>query len=601
MRNFPAQYQLQPQDVLNFSHIPKTAGMTFRTIVEDQFRDEETCPATLNAQIKAIPPEEFANYRLFRGHLAYTNLLELLPSGKRMINVTVLREPIARVISHYEYIRRMPGDPFYEAVKDMTLEEFAYKLPAGSLKKSLQTYYLAKLLKFDLSGLPPEEIFELAKQSLDQCAFVGLVERFQDSLYLLSYIFGWNPIINTRRENAAKSQSPLDNLPPTTLAALKENSAYDIELYQYAKAIFEQRFDQMTQDLRQRYGGQIEPLSVEGVSSEGVSSEGLAKLLDQHYNQRYAARQIPTSDQTDYDFSEPLRGSGWQRRERSAELSGFRWIGPGTTATLDLPLQDNPETDLAVEFKVPHAHLVAPDILHSLTVAVNGHPIALDILHSDQGSYFYQGLISPALLKSDRVFTEFKFQVNRTDSLQALSPDNPDTRMLGLAVHYMQVFPAKLQYQKSALSSFFEMPIWKAAADYLRQQTQPEETIAAPLIFRAVLPHVIVNHATFLRSKPTPWVVLHKGKSDRTGALLFKFFTQGYRPVFANEVFVIFTTRKDLPRLAYSSAHVKPLYADFFKHDLKRDLRERIESTYEKYCNRSRSMDSDLHLGKHYQ
>ncbi len=577
MRNFPAQYQLQPQDVLNFSHIPKTAGMTFRTIVEDQFRDEETCPATLNAQVKSIPAEEFAKYRLFRGHLAYTNLLELLPPDKRMINVTVLREPIARVISHYEYIRRMPGDPFYEAVKDMTLEEFAHKLPAGSLKKNLQTYYLAKLIQFDLSKTSPDEIFELAKQSLDQCAFVGLVERFQDSLYLLSYIFGWNPIINTRRENAAKSKSPLDEIPATTLEVLKENSAYDIELYQYAKDIFEQRFDQMEQDLRQKY---LAPMEL--ATPEAISSEALAKLLDRHYNQRYAERQIPTPDQTCYNFAEPLRGSGWQRRERSLELGGFRWMGPGTIATLDLPLQINPETDLVIEFRVLHTHLVAPDILNSLTVSVNGQPIVLDILHNDQGSRFYHGFIPSAVLKSDRVFTEFTFQVCRTASLQELFPDNPDARILGLAFNYMQVFPAKLQYQKSSLASTFDSPAWKMTAEFLQQQSQAEETIAAPLIFRAAVPRSIVSYDTFLSSEPTPWAVLHKGKSDRTGALLFKFFTQGYRPVFANEVFVVFTKRQDLPSLAYTSDHVKPVYANFLKRDLKRELSERTRSMYQK-------------------
>ncbi|MBW4660728.1 MAG: sulfotransferase family protein [Drouetiella hepatica Uher 2000/2452] len=574
MRNFPAQYQLQPQDVLNFSHIPKTAGMTFRTIVEDQFRDEETCPATLNAQIKPIPSEEFAKYRLFRGHLAYTNLPELLPPGKRMINVTVLREPIARVISHYEYIRRMPGDPFYEAVKDMTLEEFAHKLPAGSLKKNLQTYYLAKLIKFDLSQTPPDEIFELAKQSLDQCAFVGLVERFQDSLYLLSYIFGWNPIINTRRENAAKSKSPLDEIPATTLEVLKENSAYDIELYQYAKDIFEQRFDQMEQDLRQKYLSQAEP-----PSSEPISSEALAKLLDKHYNQRYADRRIPTSEQTSYNFAEPLRGSGWQRRERSPELGGFRWMGPGTIATLDLPLQINPETDLVIEFRVLHTHLVAPDILNSLTVAVNGQSIALDILHNDQGSRFYHGFIPSAVLKSDRVFTEFAFQVCRTASLQELFPNNPDARILGLAFNYMQVFPAKLQYQKSSLASTFDSPAWKMTAEFLQQQAQAEETIAAPLIFRAAVPRSIVSYDAFLRGDTASWAVVHKGKGDRTGALLFKFFTQGYAPVFANEVFVVFTKRQDLPHLAYNSLHIKPLYADF----LKRNVIKNAKSAYRKY------------------
>lgn len=57
MRHFPAQYDLQPDDTLYFCHIPKTAGMTFRTILEDYFACKEICPATLSNQIADYTPE----------------------------------------------------------------------------------------------------------------------------------------------------------------------------------------------------------------------------------------------------------------------------------------------------------------------------------------------------------------------------------------------------------------------------------------------------------------------------------------------------------------------------------------------------------------
>ncbi|HEY9663861.1 MAG TPA: sulfotransferase family 2 domain-containing protein, partial [Allocoleopsis sp.] len=313
MRKFPAQYNLQDNDVLYFSHIPKTAGMTFRTIVEDQFKSEEICPATLNAQVKKLQPEDLAKYRLYRGHLGFINLPKLVP-GKQIVNVTVLREPIARVISHYEYIRRMPGDPHYRAVKDMTLEEFAQKLTAGKVGKNIQTYHVAKTLRFDLDSLTPAETLELAKQSLDQFAFVGLVERFQDSLFLLSYIFGWKPIINTRKENAAKSKKPVNELPASTLEVLKENSLLDIELYDYAKEIFESRFDEMVQDLRDRYAEQT-GIELPSDLSQPLSDDQYATLLDRHYQHRYLETGKPISNSYVYDFCLPLVGTGWQRRE----------------------------------------------------------------------------------------------------------------------------------------------------------------------------------------------------------------------------------------------------------------------------------------------
>lgn len=562
MRHFPAQHNLQKQDVLYFSHIPKTAGMTFRTIVEDHFHEDETCPATLKAQIKAIAPEDFQAYRLFRGHLGHNNIAELVP-GKRLINVTVMREPVARVISHYDYIRRMPTDPFYDAVQNMTLAEFASELPFGKLKKNVQTYYIAKLAQFDFDELPASEIFQLAKQGLDDCAFVGLVERFQDSLFLLSYIFGWRPIINTRQENAAKKKQSPEEIPASTIEVIKENSEYDIELYQYAKEIFEHRFNQMTQDLVENYLHQVEP-DLTLAPDQPLSTELLAKLLDRHYNQRYADRQIPLAQHVAYDFAQPLRGAGWQRRERGGE-GDFRWMGPGPTAILDLPLLTEVETDRVLEFRVIRANLTAPDIVQSLAVTVNGHPIDLYSICNNQGTQVYQGIIPKAILKTDRLFTELKFQVNRVISRREIDPEDPDTRAVGLALNYVQVFPISQRFEKSVLAQSFEAPAWKSAVRFLQDNLKPDDTVTAPLIFRAPLAQTVVDFDAFVSGKPAQWGVLHKGECDRLDALVPKLFVKGFKPVFANEVFVIFTTRRGLTSLSYLSEHVKPLYADFLK------------------------------------
>jgi hypothetical protein len=374
MREFPAQYDLSANDALYFSHIPKTAGMTFRTIVEDQFHADEICPATLNAQLAKLPAESVRNYRLFRGHLGFINLPELL-AGKEIINVTVLREPVARVISHYEYIRRMPGDPHYPAVKDMTLEEFSQKLTAGKVGKNIQTYHVAKTLKFDLDQLTPAETLDVAKQSLDRFAFVGLVERFQDSLFLLSYIFGWKPIINTRKENAAKSKKGLNDIPASTIEVIKENTSLDAELYTYAKEIFEQRFSQMVADLVTRFGAEsgLAPTTTEADLSEAQ----LAKLVDLHYQQRFANLEKPSSTSYVYDFCLPLRGTGWQRRELPHNQPTYRWTGPGTTSTLDLPVKADVDSDFLLEFRIICPQVTPPDILNSLTVKINGQPIAI--------------------------------------------------------------------------------------------------------------------------------------------------------------------------------------------------------------------------------
>lgn len=558
MRNFPAQYNLQPDNVLYFCHIPKTAGMTFRTIIEDQFHCDDVCPATLNAQLAKLSPEDLQRYRLFRGHLGFSNLPDLL-HNKRVINITILREPVARVISHYDYIRRMPGDPHYAAVKDMTLEEFAQRLTAGKLGKNIQTYHVAKTTQFNLDKLSVDETLELARNSLDDFGFVGLVERFQDSLFLLSYIFGWKPILNSRKENAAKVKKSVNEISEQTLEVIKANSQLDAEIYRHACGIFEQRFDAMQQDLLEKYGDQVDSLKLE---SDKLSPDQLAALLEKHYDQRYREQHPAPMHKVFYDFNQPLRGDGWQRREYPQDdPTSYRWIGPEPVATLDLPVSF--DADACLEFQLICTTATLPEILKSLTLQVNQQPVPYGLLQGDQDRRLLQAYIPAEVMRSDRPFTQLKLQVSRTLALNSIDPKNPDTRLVGLAFNLFNLFPADLSQQCSLVASQFDSPFWIETVDFLKRHVQPQEPITAPLVFKIHLRNPISDYRSFAKKGKPPWVVIHKGMVESIDALLLPLLLQRYTPVYANDVFVVFSLHKALPALPYLSPHVKALYADY--------------------------------------
>jgi len=579
MKNFPPQYNLQPEDALYFCHIPKTAGMTFRTIVEDYFDCNEICPATLNAQIDEIPQAELEKYRLFRGHLVFVNLPELLPN-RNFVNVTVLRDPIARVISHYDYIRRTPGDPHYEAVSNMTIEEFSQKLTVGKVGKNIQTYYVAKTQRFHLEKLSGQDVLEIAKESIDRFAFVGLLERFQDSLFLLSHIFGWRPILNSRKENASAAKKSYANLPASTLDRLRESSQLDIELYEYAQAIFNQRYGEMCQTLLNKYGDATAS-SASGCSAS-IASDLTRELLEKHYAERYAQLQLPAQSCMNYSFCEPLRGSGWQRRECPESGVAYRWTGPGTISSLDLPLTR--DTDLIVEFRVISTWATVPEVLDSLTFKVNGHPIPLTVLYPDQGARLFQGTIPRSILVSDLPFTRLTFEVCRVTPLNTLNPRSADTRPVGLAFHFLQVFPTALESEKSAALVLFDRTYWTSTAEFVQRHLQPGERTVVPLpAFKIKLSGEVYDYETAItKNIDFQWAMLHKGMLEQAIPTLLKLVSSGFAPVLANEVFVVFTTRKDLPRLSYLSPHVKSLYVEPIKHDWTR----RLKSFYVKYLGR---------------
>src|SRR5687767_14911141 len=113
-------YQLRPDDVVYFLHVPKTGGVTLAHLLGRRFPPETVCPAALPRELIALPRESLDSYRLFHGHFGY-KLGALV--RRPLIVLTLLREPVARVVSLYGHVRRVPTHPFHERVRreNMTL------------------------------------------------------------------------------------------------------------------------------------------------------------------------------------------------------------------------------------------------------------------------------------------------------------------------------------------------------------------------------------------------------------------------------------------------------------------------------------------------
>lgn len=549
--------------------------MTFRTVVADYFHSDEICPATLGHMMAQVNPQDLPQYRLLLGHLVYVDFKTLLPQ-KQFIHATMLREPVAQLVSHYEYIRRMPTDPDYAKVKEMSLEEFVQYFAIANLRRNTQTYHVAKAARFDIENLPAQDIFEIALESLDHFAFAGLVERFQDSLFLLSYIFGWRPIMNTRKENAGETkgdrgshkESYVDRISSTTFQLIKENTQLDQQLYDYASQIFSDRFTQMVGDLQQHYPNPI------STPFTAPSPELLTVQLEKNYEQRYSDLNIPITETYRYDFAQALRGSGWQRREQPTEGLTYRWTGPNTISTLDLPIAIN--QDLILEFRVICTNFVPHDILNSLTVTVNNIAIPLKTLHLDPVMRLFQGTIPRSIHESspDQSFTRLTFQVNRV--IAFCDPRGSDTRSVGVAINEVQVFPITMGDRseipargRTFALQLFDREFWQEPITFLQAHLDPKDTIIAPLSFQVKLSNLIQPYQA-LKAQNIQWVVLQKDQTEQIVSTLLKLLIQGFYPVFANGLFVIFTTRSQLPKVPYTSVDVKPLYVDILKRNFRK-------------------------------
>lgn len=243
-------------------HIAKTAGSTFAEIVSRQFRPEELFNANLapsqsalgvfpvsaiQAKLAIFSETEKACIRCTGGHLMF-GIHRLLP--RPATYVTVLRDPVDRVISSYYYIRRTPTIPAHRVIVEqgLSLEDYV-RSGLGLDPHNYQTRVLAGLDEYDATWSHtreatekpmPRHVARIAIENLERhFAVVGLTEEFDAFLALCAARFGW-PASSLISEplNGTEGRPRVSDLPASTVQLIRECNALDAELYEYARGRF---------------------------------------------------------------------------------------------------------------------------------------------------------------------------------------------------------------------------------------------------------------------------------------------------------------------------------------------------------------------------
>jgi hypothetical protein len=275
-----------------FVHIPKTAGMTMSAILEQKFPKDQICPFRLYPDLITAPREELSKYVLFRGHFPYDVLSYLL--NEPFTCITILREPVARYYSYYKFMKKREDFQQFSflanevpLIRKMDFKEFTTSTNMVVVKDGLnqQCRYLGKKTPVNLTlpytaekqGPTSEEI-ERAKTRLANMEAFGLAERFQDSLFLLSFTFGWKPIKDKLILNTTDKSDPLE-ISEETRALVEEKNKPDVELFEFAKTLFETKYQNMLATLVKKYGKTL------GINTKiNISQENVYQLLEQNAN-----------------------------------------------------------------------------------------------------------------------------------------------------------------------------------------------------------------------------------------------------------------------------------------------------------------------------
>ena len=139
------RYRLKDNDNLCFIHLPKNAGTTLISIIDNHFELEEICSTQLWWELTKISRKELLKYKFFRGHFIY-GIYNFLPSKPAYI--TMLRHPVERAISIYEFWRNTSNKWLDKAIADYQLAKEVDLNSANEIKKEINIYKKAKSLSF---------------------------------------------------------------------------------------------------------------------------------------------------------------------------------------------------------------------------------------------------------------------------------------------------------------------------------------------------------------------------------------------------------------------------------------------------------------------
>lgn len=231
-----------------FLHIGKTAGTTMRRVLRRQFPASRTL-LIRNRAIKErdpdaqglrreqtlaffaeMPETERARARLILAHTVF-GLHEYVPRPSTYI--TMLRDPVRLTMSQYHYVVRNPNHPLHaEATSEgATLESYVAGGSALEADNS-QVRAISGDLDTPFGGCSPE-MLERAKRNIEErFSFVGITERFDESLVLLRRTFGWKPPYYVAANVTPSSRK--EPVPESTRALIEDMNALDRRLYEWA-------------------------------------------------------------------------------------------------------------------------------------------------------------------------------------------------------------------------------------------------------------------------------------------------------------------------------------------------------------------------------
>jgi hypothetical protein len=250
-----AKGELRPAagPLIAFVHVPKTAGASVKSMFARAFSivtvtDAGNYLRDPEAAVVRVSSGRITKGRVAVGHIPYGLFRAHLPGDTRYM--TFLRDPVNRVLSHYHgHLRRTPRTERVRSVTAASLKEaIELRLPEIS---NLAT----RLLSDDPSPMEalPASALDQAKANLREFEFVGVTERFDESIVLMQRVLGLPPVLY-ESQHVSRDRPSIEEITEEERRLIQEMNELDLELYSFARGLFEERASAAAGDVADEAG-----------------------------------------------------------------------------------------------------------------------------------------------------------------------------------------------------------------------------------------------------------------------------------------------------------------------------------------------------------
>ncbi|MCB0188210.1 MAG: sulfotransferase family 2 domain-containing protein, partial [Caldilineaceae bacterium] len=175
------------------------------------------------------------------GHMAF-GVHQWLPQPYSYI--TLLREPVERIISYYYFILHYPGHYLYETIagQQMSLHDV---VTSGISREfdNLQTRLLSGMPKVDYGQCSAAMLTAANDNLATHFRLVGTTKKFDEFLVLVSQAYGWRSPFYVKK-HVTKNRPRRQEIARETLRAIEQYHALDLALYERVEQNFAQLIDE---------------------------------------------------------------------------------------------------------------------------------------------------------------------------------------------------------------------------------------------------------------------------------------------------------------------------------------------------------------------